>query len=67
MEFREDFLVDPRLLIGLATVDNGELVAQFALDYRLDHRIEVILHIRIVRVVRVQQADNEGFRSLERL
>ena len=65
MQFGEDLLVDPGVLIGLAPVDNNQSVTQLSLDDRLDDRIKEVLYIRIIVMLGIQQTHRERRRSLQ--
>lgn len=66
VQLLEDFLVDAGVLICLLTVDDRETKPQFVFHYRLDHRLEEILHVAKIIVIRVEQADREGPWPFER-
>ncbi len=66
MEFRENLLVDARMLIGLTPIDDGELVTQFALNDRLNHRIKKSSTPQIL-VIRVEEANDKRLGELQGL
>lgn len=50
MELGKDFLIDPRMVKGLPSVNNYQTVPEIVLKHRLRYHVEEILHARVIFV-----------------
>jgi len=61
----ENLLIDSRVVIALPSIDHDEPIAQLILHHRLHDRVEEVLHVGKVGMIRIKQAHDERARAFK--